>query len=148
MQKKHKIYLDDVRTPTDKSWKVVRNYNQFVNSIMYLGLENIEEISLDHDLGPEAMDEYFNNVKPNFHLDYEHIVNEKTGYDCAKYVINMCIDKDIIPPIIYVHSANPIGSANIMGYVNNYLKNIKKPQTCVRREIPHTVEKNIMKRYK
>ena len=28
---KIKIYLDDVRTPTDPTWKVVRNYEQFVD---------------------------------------------------------------------------------------------------------------------
>ena len=25
-----RIYLDDVRTPTDKDWIVVRNYEEFV----------------------------------------------------------------------------------------------------------------------
>ena len=30
-----KIYLDDVRTPVDKSWAVVRNYDQFVITVMY-----------------------------------------------------------------------------------------------------------------
>ena len=49
MQKK-KIYLDDIRTPVDKQWMVVRNYDEFVDKVTEIGLENIELISLDHDL--------------------------------------------------------------------------------------------------
>jgi hypothetical protein len=28
----------------------------------------------------------------------------------------------------------------MMGYINNYLKNCKLPQSCVRNEIPHKIE--------
>ena len=45
-------------------------------------------------------------------------------------------------PHVYVHSANPIGAANIMGYINNFLKNEAQPQDCVRVQIEHTVEPN------
>ena len=41
-------------------------------------------------------------------------------------------------PKVLVHSANPIGSANMMGYINNFLMNETQPQTCVRVNIPHT----------
>jgi hypothetical protein len=53
--KKYRIYLDDVRTPIDKNWVVVRDYNQFINVIEELGINNIDVISLDHDLGDSAM---------------------------------------------------------------------------------------------
>ena len=56
------IYLDDIRTPTIEGWKVVRNYDEFVSTVMHHGLENIEVISLDHDLGDQAMVEYYTNV--------------------------------------------------------------------------------------
>jgi len=46
-------------------------------------------------------------------------------------------------PQIYVHSANPIGSANMMGYINNYFMNSRHPQTCVRVNIPHTIEETL-----
>jgi hypothetical protein len=47
---------------------------------------------------------------------------------------------EVIPfPVIYTHSANPIGSANIMGYINNFLKNEAQPQTCSRVRIHHTI---------
>lgn len=148
-----KIYLDDVRTPKDKDWMVVRNYHEFVNLVQKLGLRNIATISLDHDLGDSAMNEYHTNVSPNFKLDYGNIT-EKTGYDAAKFLVDEYytqnperlemnyFDRKKEPldfPIVLTHSANPIGSANIMGYINNFWMNEGKPQTCVRTQIPHTV---------
>ena len=77
------IYLDDVRTPKESNWALVRSYDEFVAKVSEVGLENIAVISLDHDLGDSAMKEYFTNVSPNYQLDYSKI-QEKTGYDCAK----------------------------------------------------------------
>ena len=141
-----------MRIPKDPNWKVVRNYEEFVDLVSKTGLENIETISLDHDLGPIAMSEYFNNVSPNYKLDYNNIIEEKTGYDCAKWLVDYYYEKydkevsrnekrnsGILFPRIYTHSANPIGSANIMGYVNNFLMNEAQPQDCVRVQIEHTV---------
>jgi hypothetical protein len=137
-KEKIRLYLDDVRTPKDTDWKVVRNYDEFVSTVMYIGLENIELISLDHDLGDTAMNEYYNNVSPNYTLDYNNI-QEKTGLDCAKWLVAQSMNTKIPLPQIYVHSANPIGSANIMGYVNNYFMNCRLPQTCIRVKIEHTI---------
>ena len=145
---KHSIYLDDIRTPIDSRWIVVRTYDEFVEKVTELGLENISSISLDHDLGDSAMHEYYTNVSPNYKLDYSNI-DEKTGYDCAKWLVNHYYDrfpsdgtrsrKAIIFPQVVVHSANPIGSANMMGYINNFLMNEHQPQTCARVRIEHTV---------
>jgi hypothetical protein len=137
-REKIKLYLDDVRTPNDEEWIVVRNYEQFVDRINQHGLENIEVISLDHDLGDSAMTEYYNNVKDNYTLDYSNI-SEKTGYDACKFIVNRSIETGIPLPQIYVHSANPIGSGNMMGYINNYLMNCRLPQTCIRVQIPHRI---------
>jgi len=151
---KIQIYLDDIRTPVNSDWVVVRSYEEFVEKVRELGLENIDVISLDHDLGDTAMNEYFNNVSPNYTLDYTNI-EEKTGMDCAKWLVNHYYDnynlaEDLISrkskkiigitfPKVYTHSANPIGSANIMGYINNFLMNEAQQQDCVRVTIEHTV---------
>jgi hypothetical protein len=148
---KKRIYLDDIRTPNDENWIVVRNYEQFVKVVTDIGLENIEIISLDHDLGDTAIEEYFNNVKPNYEINYSNIL-EKTGMDCAKWLVDYYLNKydtlegrvgkkssGIIFPLVYTHSANPIGSANIMGYINNFLMNEGQSQSCVRVNIPHSV---------
>jgi len=141
MQRENKIYLylDDVRTPTDDRWQVVRNHEEFVAHIRMRGLENYEVISLDHDLGDTAMQEYYNNVRDNYTIDYKNIT-EKTGMDCAKRLVAESTTKKIPLPQIYIHSANPIGSANMMGYINNYFMNSKLPQTCIRAKVDHTYE--------
>lgn len=139
MQNKLRLYLDDVRTPINTEWIIVRNYEEFVAQINLKGLENFELISLDHDLGDTAMIEYYTNVKNNYNLDYRNI-EEKTGMDCCRFLVAESIHKNIPLPLIYVHSANPIGSANMMGYINNYLMNMGLPQTCIRVKIEHTID--------
>lgn len=132
-----KIYLDDVRTPLDLDWIVVRNYDEFISKVTEIGLENIELISLDHDLGDTAMIEWRRNVYHNYTLDYNNIT-EKTGMDCAKWLVDKWLDGAPVVEVV-VHSANAIGSANIMGYINNYKHVSKLPQNCVRVRIEHTV---------
>jgi hypothetical protein len=106
------IYLDDLRTPVCDIWTIVRNYVEFTKTIESIGLENIETISLDHDLGLSEFED------------------EKTGYDCAKYLVEISINTKIKLPQIFVHSSNPVGSLNIIKYVNNYLHFCKLPETC------------------
>jgi hypothetical protein len=103
-------------------------------------------------LGDSAMKEYFDNVSPNYTLDYNNI-QEKTGYDAIKFLVSLFYNTNeerfnmsrserkkhqFIFPKVYVHSANPIGSANIIGYCNNFLMNEGQDQTCVRVRIEHT----------
>ena len=134
-----RLYLDDVRIPLGEDWILVRNYDEFVAKIKLHGLGSFEVISLDHDLGEGAMTEYYTNTKKNFELDYNRIP-EKTGMDCCRYLVSESMNQKIPLPQIYVHSANPIGSANMMGYINNYLMNQSLPQTCVRVKIEHTID--------
>jgi len=144
---KLRIYLDDVRTPNTpnnewvngiEEWTVVRSYDEFVAKVNDVGLENIELISLDHDLGDSAMKEWHTNVYKNYTLNYDNIT-EKTGYDCAKWLVEQWMEgKPVVK--VYTHSANAIGSANIMGYINNYKHVNRLPQDCVRVQIPHTIK--------
>jgi len=152
------LYLDDVRVPTEGDWQVVRSYDEFISHINLNGLENYELISLDHDLGEGAMVEYYTNVKPNYELDYNRI-EEKTGMDCARFLVAEAMNKKIQLPTVYVHSANPIGSANMMGYINNYFRNNRLPEVCAKVDIKHTYTEflseeerhsryNLMKKFK
>jgi hypothetical protein len=136
--KNFKIYLDDVRTPVDNDWVVVRNFDEFVDKVNEIGLKNISLISLDHDLGDSAMKEWHKNVYHNYKLDYDNIT-ERTGYDVAKWLVNQWMEGSPVVDV-YTHSANAIGASNIMGYINNYRHINKLPQNCVRVNIPHTVE--------
>lgn len=137
-----KIYLDDVRTPTDWDWFVVRNYDEFVSKINEVGLENIELISLDHDLDDSAMVEWSKNTFDNYKIDYNNI-KEKTGLDCAKWLIEQWKEGKPVVDVV-IHSANAIGSANMMGLINHYRHVNRLPQNCVRVQIEHIV-KNVLK---
>ena len=137
MEKK-RIYLDDVRTPVDKDWVVVRSYDEFVQKINEVGMENIELISLDHDLGDSAMKEWLHGVVRNYEINYDNIT-EKTGMDCAKWLVEQWMDGKPVVEVV-VHSANAIGSGNIMGLLNNYRHLNRLPQNCVRVQIIHTIQ--------
>jgi hypothetical protein len=134
---KQKIYLDDVRTPIDKDWIVVRSYEEFVQIINGIGLKNIELISLDHDLGDSAMAEWHHGVVKNYTINYDNIT-EKTGMDCTKWLVEQWLDGQPVVDVV-VHSANAVGSANMMGYINNYRHLNRMPQNCIRVQIEHTV---------
>ena len=138
---KKRLYLDDVRTPNATDWIIARDYDEFVKEIKLNGLGNFEVISLDHDLGEGAMIEYYTNVKNNYTLDYNNI-EEKTGMDCCKFLVAESMNEKIPLPQVYIHSANPIGGANMMGYINNYLKNCSLPQTCINVKIEHTIDES------
>jgi hypothetical protein len=126
------LWLDDLRNPfIDIEGRVpkenliidwVLNYEQFVQWIEKYGLPKI--ISFDHDLADEhyTPEEYWHDYQVS--KDYQDAQNyqEKTGMDCAKWLVDYCIDNKKSLPIFYVHSANPVGADNIRGILNNYLK--------------------------
>lgn len=94
---KEKLFLDDVTIPicrypksNNEDWDIVRTFNEFKNYITENGIPKI--ISFDHDLG-----------------------EEKNGNDCAKWLVEYCIDNKILEPnfAVLVHSMNPIGAKRI-----------------------------------
>ena len=144
------IYLDDQRTPLEKpstnsDWVVVRNYEEFVSLVEKTGLENIEIISFDHDLDKSSTMHYLQYVKIHYEIDYSQI-EEPTGLDAVKWLIahSSMTGKPI--PKCYVHSANPIGSGNMMGFINLYLKNCKRPEDCIRVRWDHEINGKIFKK--
>lgn len=115
----YNLFLDDERKPsflnTTLAWEVVRNYNQFIQFIRQRGLPAF--ISFDHDLADEH---YKEGKKTNFaEFDYTK-VTEKTGYDCAKWLVDYCLDKKLPLPKWQVHSMNPCGRENINKLLENF----------------------------
>jgi len=100
----------------DPDWVIVRNYDEFVKSIEERGVPNV--ISFDHDLADEhyGLDDYVWNNEYQF-------FTEKTGYHCAKWFIEHCIDtKHLITSKVYIHSMNPAGAKNIESLFRTYEK--------------------------
>ena len=133
--RKISIYLDDIRIPIEhpenKIWEIIRSYEDFVEVVELVGLDNIDIISLDHDLDPSATKHFLDEVLLTYQIDYSKI-EEKTGLDVAKWLIMHSIETGKKLPLCYVHSANPIGAANIEGHINLYLKKCRMPENCVR----------------
>lgn len=94
-----KLYLDDIR-PIPDGHIGVRSYAEFVTYITDSGLSDF--ISFDHDLGLE-----------------------ESGYDCAKWLVDYCLDNNFRLPKFDVHSQNPVGKENILSLLQNFKKNIK-----------------------
>jgi len=141
---KYNVYLDDVRTPFGDAWLIPRNYDEFVKLIKEIGIKNIDNISLDHDLADEHYRPSMYNSDghySNYYLD--GTFKEKTGYECAKFLIDHCLDEKLKLPQIYVHSMNPIGTKNIIALVNNAYKHMEIDLTCKAVNIPHKIEENL-----
>lgn len=123
------LWLDDVRDPSEKlrgdgTWLVfspikqpyeviwVKSYQEFVNWINQNGLPTA--ICFDHDLG--FTNEYY------IENDIESPELEKTGMDCAKWLVDYCIDNNKKLPLYNIQSANPVGKANIDSLLKNFIK--------------------------
>ncbi|MCK5020010.1 MAG: hypothetical protein KAS32_23355 [Candidatus Peribacteraceae bacterium] len=96
--KTRSLYIDDIR-PCPPGYKLAWSYETAIECIIINGCP--DHISFDHDLG-----------------------TDKTGYDIAKYIVEYDLDHPGFIPdgfTFNVHSANPVGRANIEGLLNNYL---------------------------
>jgi hypothetical protein len=128
------LFLDDIRNPeecvnymssrirnsniyTTEKWGIVRTYDEFTKWITNFGLPDV--ISFDHDLADEHYDPsmYFVNYD-----DVAKSFKEKTGADCAKWLVNYCLDNNKKLPTFIVHSMNPVGTKNIMSYLSDFEK--------------------------
>lgn len=96
------IWLDDFRIPPVGLKKeydkivVLKDYDGFVEYIDTNGLPDC--IFFDHDLG-----------------------EGKTGYDCAKYLVNYCMEREFAElPECYSQSDNMVGKENILQLLKRY----------------------------
>lgn len=102
-------------------WTIVRSYKAFVDIIEKRGIP--KRVSFDHDLCDEHYKEYFRVKNTNFteNIDYSKFA-EKTGYDCAKFLANYCVDRNIPIPEYYIHTMNGPGAANIFSILESARK--------------------------
>lgn len=111
-----KLFLDDERQPKEclnymkprignlvelynQDWAVVKSYTEFV-SFVQKNFKEITHISFDHDLA---------DIKYN-----SGSYLETTGEDCAKWLKEFYKKQKISLPIMFAHSGNPVGTANII----------------------------------
>lgn len=128
-----KLFLDDIRQPKDainlvpsnynkifwdNDWSIVRNYREFVNWILSNGIPDL--ISFDHDLA----DIHYEVDFSDWEFSSDQLGVEETGLDCAKWLVDYCVDNGSILPKYIVHSANPAGRKNIQSYLDNANKHL------------------------
>ena len=122
-----RLFLDDIRIPVEcaeymkkrigkdadhykEDWVTVRNYEEFVD---YLHNNDVPQIvSFDHDLAHEHYAKI--EFNPENYSIYTEDFKEKTGNDCAKFLVNFCRNKEVSLPECFVHSMNPVGIDNIL----------------------------------
>jgi len=104
----YNLFLDDVRElnwvypdAVVSEWVVCRNFNDAVSVVNAQGWPHF--VSFDHDLGES---------------------DAQSGYDFAQWLVQRDLDRNGMPNefAFAVHSANPVGAANINGLLNGYLK--------------------------
>ena len=95
-----RLYIDDIRDPVGSFDYVARSSGLAIQFMENEGCPQF--ISFDHDLG-----------------------GTDTAMAVVKYMVEMDLDNPGWIPAdfeFFVHSANPVGAANIQGYLNAYLR--------------------------
>lgn len=136
------LFLDDERNLGDvtwvqlpskitNNWVTVRNFDEFVRTILSFGIPKF--VAFDHDLAEEHYAVMLKEVEASRYtsfVDDEHgglnltfdYGAEKTGYDCAKWLVDFCEERNIKFPDYEVHSLNPVGRERIKNYIANAKK--------------------------
>ncbi len=126
MKETYNLFLDDIRVPGDVTWiklptvewHIVRNYEEFIHAILNKGIPAF--VAYDHDLSDQHYTSNQNEINYNK-------FREKTGYECAQFLVNQCMNKVIKHPRFAVHSMNPVGRQNIVSYINSYNRTFSLP---------------------
>ena len=132
------LWLDDIRSPFENNgeWLVfspleqpyeviwVKSYDEFINWIITNGLP--EGVCFDHDLGLPNQLKWRAKGKSKRESRRLARLEEKTGYDCAKWLSDFCIDNELQLPLYNIQSANSVGKENIDSYLKNHIKIFNK----------------------
>lgn len=87
-----KLWVDDLRTPPE-GWQWAKTSQEAID-IFADPTVTVDEVSFDHDLG---------------------------GDDTARKVVLWICENDFcFPPVVRVHTANPVGRDWLVGMVNMY----------------------------
>ncbi len=100
-----KVYLDDIRMAPDgwvRTW-----WPEEVIALLKTGA--VTEISLDHDLG-----DILNTPRGG---------KERTGYDVLLWLERAVIVEGFKPPVIHIHTANPVAEERMKITRENIYRN-------------------------
>ena len=95
---------DDSRVYIVEDWDIVRDYDEFVNYIDATGVPSV--VSFGYKLS-----------------------KNKTGYNCAEYLIEYCIRYDVMPPVQLCHSKHKSGKKKINVLWDKFINILFKPKS-------------------
>jgi len=146
---KRLLWLDDIRDPMVGDWLVfsplerpfevhwVKTYDEFKKWIMEHDMP--DGVCFDHDLSD--FQAWKASCPENFNSAYEEslklgkrdkwdeiLAGEKTGMDCAKWMVDRVLDGHGLLPKWNIQSSNPAGADNIRGLLDNFKKH--HPEKC------------------
>ena len=102
------LWLDDYRDPRKDDWGKVFSPIGSTNNIIWV--KSYEEFT-----------QYINNNSLPDGICFDHdLGEEKTGYDCAKWLVNYCMNNNLQLPVYAIQSANPVGKENIDKLLTNF----------------------------
>lgn len=131
------LWIDDIRDPLTGNWiadfapeyfsckKIVwvKSYEEFTRWIKFNGLPS--KICFDHDLGENvAIELVASGVEKLKAREIKKLA--KSGFDCAKWLVDYCLDNSLQLPDWNVQSANPVGKENINSLLSNAKKHLEK----------------------
>lgn len=114
----YKLFLDDIRSPAqvvwaklpeNVSWHISRSFKDFREALLLNGIPDF--VAFDCDLA----EEHYTWANRNEFLvkQYAGEFQEKTGIDCAIFLIKQCKVGNRRPPEFVVHSMNVVGGGEI-----------------------------------
>lgn len=131
----YNLFLDDIRfikqdlnymrrpEYTNLDWITVRNFEEFKNALDERGIPEL--VSYDHDLADEhyTPPHYWNDYDKSKQYQEGQNYTEKTGRDCARYLISK-LSPGQPHPAYLIHSMNPVGKDWILNEILDYNKSL------------------------
>ena len=118
------LWLDDIKNP------FVEGMDWWF-TIQYLKEEYLEINDEDEEcevFWAKTQSEFENYIKENglpdlISFDNDLGIGNGEGYDCAKWLVEYCMNNNVHLPEWYVHSTNPVAQENINQLLLNFTKN-------------------------
>lgn len=123
MMKQLVVWVDDERDPFGEVWHSVALNKRYINGdAVIIWLKNYDDFT---GWLKTAIEDWGNLFPTLFSFDHD-LGKEKTGLDCVKHLVEVCMDNNIELPTCICHSMNPVGRENIISYINSYRKTLNK----------------------
>ena len=117
------VWVDDERDPFSEEWHSEALNKRYINGdAVIIWLKNYDDFT---GWLKTAIEDWGSLFPTLFSFDHD-LGKEKTGLDCVKHLVEVCMDNNIELPTCICHSMNPVGRENIISYINSYRKTLNK----------------------